>query len=568
MIDTRSRMFLLLDYKEYYGIDKSFSDAIDLIKDIPSVTLLNYIAGFGVNLYLHENTEHTGKIQFMLVNSLLGKCDQAIQQKWANEVKKQAEKGHSPILFWTYSNLLFYGLIFKTINNKPSRDLTSEEAIRVFDVYLIINGIANDKVQIETETIEKADREEKIEDVMLPSFIYQKDYVSTVDFSNQVTRGVTFFNYLENDPKYKTLVKEYYESKNVSGSLRMFKNLMVIFSEINLGKDLDRRNQLANLKEYFIGSEVDLDYIETLCINPEISSYKEDVSFGSLRSKFLYKLNKFQFLILDVNFLIDQFYKAQIFSFNAFLKSKKIKGDFLSEKGKNFTENIYLPLVLDTCFSHYFKFYGDNCKNSNNEELCDAYLREENKICLIEFKDILLNASIKNSAEQEELFAEFDKKFVSNQTGKPKGITQLLNAIKDIDANSISFDSSVPKSEIEIYPVIVYTDLSFGTEGINKIFKDKFRVEINKLHLQNIIVKDVTFINLNFLEIREDYFAKKLLNLFVMLDGYIEHIKDPNYLLTPFEVFSRFYMNMYVPEELGATSSYLKHQHNIVTAKK
>ena len=42
----------------------------------------------------------------MLVNSLLGKCDQKVQQKWANEVNMQAEIGHSPILFWTYSNLL------------------------------------------------------------------------------------------------------------------------------------------------------------------------------------------------------------------------------------------------------------------------------------------------------------------------------------------------------------------------------------------------------------------------------------------------------------------------------
>jgi hypothetical protein len=567
MLDTRVRIFMLLDYKEYYGFEKSLADAVDLIKDIPSVTLLNYIAGFSVNLYLHENTEHTGKIQFMLVNSLLGKCDQDIQKKWVSEVKKQADKGYAPIMFWNYSNLLVYGLIFNTFNNKPSRDLTSEEAKRVFDAYLIVNGIANNKTQIEPEAIKKAYEEAKIEEVMMPGFIYQKDYASSIDFSNQVTRGITFFSYLENDPKYKTHVYEYYASKKVRGYLRMFKNLMVLFSEINLGKDLDRRNQLANLQEYFDGSEVDLEYIETLCINSEIPTYKEDESFGLLRNKFLYKLNKFQFLILDVNFLLDQFYKAQIFSFNAFLKSKGIKGDFLSEKGKNFTETIYLPLVLDTCFPHYVKYYGDNCVNSNKEELCDAYLREENKLCLIEFKDVLLNASIKNSADKEKLFAEFDKKFVANQTGKPKGITQLLNAIQDIDTNSISFDSSVTNKSIEIYPVIVYTDLSFGIEGVNRIFRERFMDLISKLNLQNVIVKDIIFINLNFFEIREDYFANKLLNLFKMFDGYQEHVKTENYSLTPFEVFSRFYMNMYIPEELGSNSSFQKLLRNIVTAR-
>ena len=156
-------------------------------------------------------------------------------------------------------------------------------------------------------------------------------------------------------------------------------------------------------------------------------------------------------------------------------------------------ENIYLPLVLNTCFSHYIKFYGDNCKNSNDEELCDAYLRDQNKICLIEFKDTSLNASIKNSAEQKKLLSELDKKFVANQTGKPKGITQLLNAIKDLEANSISFDDSVSKSGIQLYPISVYTDLSFGKVGLDKTYNDKFGIAIDELPLQNIIVMESVF---------------------------------------------------------------------------
>lgn len=566
-MDTRVRIFLLLDYKEYYGADKTIDDAIGLIQDIPSITLMNYLSGFAVNLYLYDNNENAGKIQFMLVSSLLDKCGITAQQKWVSEVKKQAEKGFTPMMFWNYSNLLFYGLIFKTFNNQPSRDLTTEEAQKVFDAYLIINGIANSKIQIEEETIKKADEANKIEDVTMPHFIYQKDYASSVDFSNQVTRGIAFFKYLESDTKYKDLVLEYYKSKNVKGYLRMFKNLMVLFTEINIGKDLVRRNQLANLQEYFVGKEVDLAYIDTFCINTEIANYKEDESFGTIRNKFLFKINKFQFFILNVNFLLDQFYKAQIFSFNNFLKEHKVKGEFLSEKGKNFTEGIYLPTVLDTCFPHFTRFYGDTCVNSKKEELCDAYLRESNKICLIEFKDVLLNASVKNGADKAKLFAELEKKFLANQSNKPKGVTQLLNAIKDIEDNSVSFDSSIPKTDLEIYPVIVYTDATFGIEGVNKYFKEKFAKEIENLKLKNVIVKDVAFINLNYFEIHEDYFNQKYLDVYKVLNGYFEHIKDVNYALTPFEVFSRFYMNAYVPENLGSVSSFQKHIRNIITAK-
>ena len=156
-MDTRVRIYVLLDHNEYYGVDKTIDDAIELIRDIPSATLLNYLSGFAVNLYLYDNDEHTGKIQFMLVSSLLDKCDTSVQQKWVAEVKKQAEKGFTPIMFWNYSNLLFYGLIFKTFNSNSSRDLTGDEAKKVFDAYLIINGIANSKIQIEEEIIKKAD---------------------------------------------------------------------------------------------------------------------------------------------------------------------------------------------------------------------------------------------------------------------------------------------------------------------------------------------------------------------------------------------------------------------------
>ena len=86
--DTRMRVFLLLDYNEYYGHDKSFEDAKELIKDIPSGALLNYIAGFNVNLYLNENNDDTGKIQFMLVSNLLDKCDKESRDKWVEVVKK------------------------------------------------------------------------------------------------------------------------------------------------------------------------------------------------------------------------------------------------------------------------------------------------------------------------------------------------------------------------------------------------------------------------------------------------------------------------------------------------
>ncbi len=564
-MDTRVRVFLLLDYKSYYGVEKSIADAEDLIRDIPSITLLNYLSAFNVNIYGHDNDEYTGKVQSNLAGSLLSKCDNEVQKKWVFEVEKHANEGHSPIMFWNYSNLLFYGPIFKTFNHLPSRDLTGDEAKRFFDAYLIINGIANDRITIDEERLKEADKNGKVEEITMSSLMYQRDYMSSTDFQNQVVRGVSFFEYLENDSKYKEYIQEYYATKNVSGYLRMFKNLLTLFCEINV--EGDQRMQLANLRKFFSEEEkfdLDLDYFETICINSEIQTYTSDESFGLLRSRPLYKLNQYQFFILNVNFLLDQFYKSQVFSFVSFLRSKEVKGEFLADKGKNFMESISLKMTFDNCFPSNIKFYGDACLNSDKEELCDVYLKEKNKICLVEFKDVLLSAAIKNSGDKEKLFAELKKKFVANQSNKPKGITQLINAINDIELNNVSFDDSFSKENLEIYPLIVYTDSSFGMEGVNKMFKEMFLEEINKQDL-SITVKEVTFINLSYFENHEDYFNQNYLNLFQLLENYHAHTLNTNYSLTSFEVFSRFYMNDNVPENLESVS-FMKLTERIIAA--
>lgn len=56
-MDTRIRLLTIIDYQNFYGIDKPLDDAVKLIKDIPSLCLLNYIAVFNIKLYLNDHPE-------------------------------------------------------------------------------------------------------------------------------------------------------------------------------------------------------------------------------------------------------------------------------------------------------------------------------------------------------------------------------------------------------------------------------------------------------------------------------------------------------------------------------
>ncbi len=544
-------MFLLLDYKTYYGVDKTLDDAVELIRDIPSATLINYVSGFNANLYLHDNDDSTGKIQFQLVNSLLGKCDAKELEKWRNVVMQESSKGFMPIMFYNYSNLLFYNVIFENYNNKQTRDLTSDEAKSVFDAYLIINGIVNNKYNIDYETFQDEIKNGNVENVTITNFIYQRDYSSTLDFRNQVVRGVEFFKFLEKNDAYGKFLPNYYKDNNIENYPNMFKNLMTIIAYI--GIENQERCQMVDLTSEIADNWVNEKYLDTLCINNEIGTYVEDVSFKILREKPLFRINRFKFFVLDVNFLLDQFYKAQIFSLNSFIQQNGGGSNFLSDKGKYFIEENYLPKVLDKCFPNYVRYYSSSCKDSNGDELCDAYIRDKNKICVIECKDVLLNADIKNGGDRKKLFDEFDKKFVKNEKGKQKGITQLVNAVKDINDNSVSFDSSIKNEGLEIFPVVIYTDNSFGIEGLNKYYRELFENRIKGIELK---VHPIVFINLSYFEMHFEFYANNQLNIWDMIDKYNEYVKDCKYELTPFEIYSRLYMNLYIPTDIDSSDSF------------
>lgn len=67
-MDSRIQLLQLVEYSQLFGEKKDINDAKNLIKGIPSETLINYISGYNIHLYLEE---HEQSIQYCLLNSLL-----------------------------------------------------------------------------------------------------------------------------------------------------------------------------------------------------------------------------------------------------------------------------------------------------------------------------------------------------------------------------------------------------------------------------------------------------------------------------------------------------------------
>ncbi|HYV92755.1 MAG TPA: hypothetical protein VE978_13250 [Chitinophagales bacterium] len=551
-LDTRMHLKTIIDYNEVYGTPKDLSFADSLIQGIPSSTLLNFFSGINIKLYLNEVSGEAYNIQVQLLNNLIVPAGEETINTFKTVFQRHLDDGRLPVVFWQYSNLLFYELIFRNYNSLPMRPYTNDEAKRMLDASLIINSVTSDRFKITAEQVKEAADKRESESILLPNFIYQKDYASTTDFSNQFTRSLEFFKYLESSEKFKRYVQDYYKHLHVKDYKEIIYNLLTVFTQVGIHNPVYQRTQMIPLGNLL--PLINIDFINTLSINDKISTYAPDNSFRTLRKHMLFHFDKHVFFLLDINFLIDQLYKAQIFAFGEFIKARGYKGNFLSVKGKEFMEDIYFRLIMERCFPHYIRKSGDEARKSDGNEICDYYLRKGNNIFLIEFKDILLNADLKEKSDKDLLYSEFEKKFFENQTKDPKGIQQLFNAAKYIENNSIPFDTLPATEKLNIYPIVIYTDLSFGYEGVNKILKKKFRELLSTETFSKTEVNDVTFINLNYFEIHEDYLKQDLIDLSKFIDEYHLHTQGEEYTTTPWEVFHRFYLKENVKSELGNPS--------------
>lgn len=540
-MSTQTRLFQLLEYKDFYDVEKTIEDAVRLIQNIPSINLIQGIADFNIKIYLHDNDDLTGKVQFTCVSSLLDNCSDETKSKWASTVKRVSEVGISPILIWNYSNLKFYDLIFSNYNNLAPRKLSGVDTKNIFDAYLIINQLVNSQTIVENDYDLKNKSKEEIQDFIVSKLMFQRDYMSSLDFRNQVERGEFLFDYLSNHNDYSDSIKQHLENKGVSTKDDMYRVLLTLFG-LCTGSNI--KKALINLSEFKSHNFINLEYLDSLCINTHLDNYEKDISFLIIRNHFLYQIDDDNFVVLNVGFLLDHFFNSQVFSFHQYLKDSTGKSDFLSRKAKDIMEEIYLPNVLHKCFPNYIKFFGDDLLSSDHKELCDAYIRRDKDVILIEFKDILLNASVKNSTDTESIKTALNIKFESNQKGKPKGVTQLTNAINTIDKGQIEFDTKfITENKVDIFPIILYTDNSFGQEGLNSIYRKKLKDKIGNENFDNVIVRDLVFINLSFFEMRAHYLNSGNLDFYNLLESYLKYIKRSENQLTSFEVYARHYTN-------------------------
>lgn len=221
--------------------------------------------------------------------------------------------------------------------------------------------------------------------------------------------------------------------------------------------------------------------------NTEIKSRDNNVDYRIFRSRPLIKISDKKYIIYCFPILVERLYNSLFFDFKNSFK------DAFNFYNKDFVEKVlFQPQVLE-CLNEKItsKIYpsremilcGDKIKEEDNQP--DLYLRENDNLILFECKAIRINGELKDQSDIDKLLNILKNKLycsienIDKSRGKKKnlervGVTQLVQQMKMIDADTFKWDNDIP-DEVAYYPVIILEDPRFVVPGLSYIINSWYK---------------------------------------------------------------------------------------------
>lgn len=535
-----------------YSVSITYKDLFDdylsvnvneLLADIPTKNSVQLIGYFLAQIHIEKLDE---KLQVELIQFWSQRLPNDLKLKIQDFTAKMvADKKTEFTFISNISGLLFIETILENHNElELLDDLTPEQELNFFKAYLISTQTWIDKQGKILFDIKPFESEMDFVKTFLPSHIALDEFHTVKDFRTQFIKAKYFFQFCESNDEFKPYLKIFLDEYGLDSWSSYLKNILSLY--IRKFERLKTPSVISINKEH----QEQINFLEQLSI--EINGFAKSEDFLQLREKPVYKLNETDFVFLNLNFFVDKIYQGIQFDFarilvkhSATFKGKIIKNriQFLSIFGDEFSETGLFYKVIEHCFekARYVLQNGNTIKEIIKDGEPDFYIRDKAKVYLFEFKNVFLSGKTKNTYDFEEIKAGIYEKLVENKNGDAKGIKQLtkvINKIRKSEFNKFDdfdFDKSI------IYPVIVFTDFSFNTAGINYMLNKEFRehLENEKVKLRGNI-KNLILIDLDDFIKYQDLFRDKKIKINNLLNGYLEFVKGYRNFpdkFTPYEIF-------------------------------
>ena len=515
---------LLLEFDAIFP-DEDHNLYLNRIKEIPKKDIINVstlFLGYRLNNKEVSNLENLFNIWFRTENS-------GYANNLYKKILKCQEAARKKVIIINEVTNLF---IFEAgLNNEVQELAVSEEEFEIlfFKIYLAFNQKSIENERLAGITTNHFKFPTKINSLLVAQSLKYSDiteYNLKDSFVIQLAKIIYFFDEFSVKEEFKPLLDSFYQFYKVDGYKDFIKRYLALSSLLFKS---ERVGTLDIVVSEGSNQQKDSDFLERFAM---LTSIEEDIDFRIVRSQPLLKLDEHTFRIIFPLFVIEKLYNGLYFKLrelnDQLPKGQKIK-NLRTEITYNYSEKQLVYKLLQRCYAKkYIQQTGSSIEKAGIDGFVDYYIRNGNKVFIFESKDVLLNATSKESYDFSIIEKELRKKlYYEESEGKiiRRAILQLLNSIKILMEGKFSLDPNFKTSSSRIYPIIMLHNRQLEILGINQIIKSWFRDELEKLatesyNIENI--KDVVILNVDTLISYSDQIFNKTIRLEDAIESYLE----------------------------------------------
>lgn len=270
----------------------------------------------------------------------------------------------------------------------------------------------------------------------------------------------------------------------------------------------------------------------------DTATYPESIDFLHAKSNPLFKTEPSRYLILDSVLAVNRIYNSLFFELKTLAENNKLlhKGydAFFSFYTFEYIEKYLAYKLLDSIFNHNpcYNISGQDIKARFNVDLePDYYVRDANNVLLFEIKGSILTGQSKQSFQYSELEKEIKKKYYRDEkTEQKKAVLQLVDRTRIILQGLAKYDVVADTRSLEIFPILIVSEIAMTTPGMNFILNEWFRHALKcddflKESLSQI--HDLVIIDLDTLIMQSDRLGEKVSLVEECIREYEIYTADP-----------------------------------------
>jgi hypothetical protein len=545
-----------LTYRDLYPNEVDLN-IDDLLCDIPSIAVLQLIAFINSQIYRLEIERQPIVELWRIYLEFLSSSDMEDVRK--RVLKFKYTLYNCEIYYFSYlTSLTLAQKVISNFNNNTRIELTKEEYFRVLKAYFKSNEFQDQKINtVFAETNIKKDW--STIDLFLHTHMLVQVAQHSIMYNNnieiQLFKAIKLFTFWEADEKLSQYLQGFCNNlgfDNWRDFIRGF--ISVYMSLVSIKKDSKQvahriiiDSAFKNISKFM--DESSIDYTISKLENKNDSTTMDFLIF---RNKPLFKVSPNEYCVLYLKYFEDIVFQALLYQFHDYIKKNGYDKQFPDFKSQYSFEFIEKQLFYDIMNR---VFLNKECIKVNGNkypeiEYSDYYIRDCNNIFLFELKDCVIDSQTKYSYDFETIFGFLKEKFIITKKKKKKAIKQLLDVIHNIENSVIEFDNIHHNckqiNNINVYPIIVFTDIALNSKGINYLLKKEMNL-MTKDEKFKIKVKDLIMIDLNTLVEYQDLFRTRI-NLLDLCIDYLKYVNSKELYLEKWNELTSFseYFNLYI----------------------